>query len=103
MVKESDMELQIMDWLCPECGLELSKHLISTDCPVSDVDEPAEPLKDGEPCSHPGCSGHFSHPCEVCGRIGMVSKRTTRRDSIAQRMWEEAEDKQDAPEPEKGE
>jgi len=82
MVKESDMELQIMDWLCPECGLELSKHLISTYCPVSDVDEPAEPLKDGEPCNHPGCSGHLFHPCEVCGRIGMVTK--------------------DAPEPEKG-
>lgn len=29
-------------------------------------DEP----KDGEPCSHKGCLRHFSHPCEVCGRIG---------------------------------
>jgi hypothetical protein len=26
-------------------------------------------LKDGEPCDHPGCRGHISHPCEVCGRI----------------------------------
>ena len=40
MVKESDMELNIMDWLCPECGLELHKHLIEIICPVSDVDEP---------------------------------------------------------------
>ena len=96
--------MELMDRLCPDCGLKSHKHLISTYCPVSDVDAPGsdEPLRDGEPCSHPGCSGHFSHPCEVCGRIGMVSKRTTRRDSIAQRMWEEAEDKQDAPEPEKG-
>ena len=46
MVKENDMELQIMDWLCPECGLELHKHLISTYCPVSDVDEPAEELSE---------------------------------------------------------
>lgn len=26
--------------------------------------------KDGEPCPHPGCRNHFSHPCEVCGRVG---------------------------------
>jgi hypothetical protein len=27
-------------------------------------------LKDGEPCTHPECSHHISHPCEGCGRIG---------------------------------
>ena len=26
----------------------------------------------GEPCNHPGCSSHISHPCEGCGRIGAV-------------------------------
>jgi len=26
-------------------------------------------LKDGEPCNHPGCLNHVSHPCEGCGRI----------------------------------
>ena len=26
-------------------------------------------MRDGEPCSHPGCLNHISHPCEVCGRI----------------------------------
>jgi hypothetical protein len=26
--------------------------------------------KDGEPCDHPGCLHHVSHPCEGCGRIG---------------------------------
>jgi len=26
-------------------------------------------LKDGEPCSHPGCLHHVTHPCEGCGRI----------------------------------
>jgi len=31
-------------------------------------------LKDGEPCSHPGCLMHISHPCEVCGRIAGKSK-----------------------------
>lgn len=27
-------------------------------------------FKDGEPCKHPGCLFHRSHPCEGCGRIG---------------------------------
>lgn len=26
-------------------------------------------LRDGEPCRHPGCLSHISHPCEGCGRI----------------------------------
>jgi hypothetical protein len=26
-------------------------------------------IKDGEPCSHPGCLAHITHPCEGCGRI----------------------------------
>ncbi len=26
-------------------------------------------LKPGEPCHHPGCLNHVSHPCEGCGRI----------------------------------
>ena len=26
-------------------------------------------LRDGEPCSHPGCLSHVTHPCEHCGRI----------------------------------
>jgi len=26
-------------------------------------------LMNGEPCDHPGCSGHISHPCEACGRV----------------------------------
>lgn len=24
----------------------------------------------GEPCRHPGCANHLTHPCEGCGRIG---------------------------------
>ena len=26
-------------------------------------------LKDGQPCDHPGCLSHVSHPCEGCGRV----------------------------------
>lgn len=26
-------------------------------------------LREGEPCSHPCCLSHVSHPCEHCGRI----------------------------------
>lgn len=32
-------------------------------------------LRDGEPCSHPGCLHHVSHPCDGCGRIAGQSKR----------------------------
>jgi hypothetical protein len=28
------------------------------------------PLRDGEPCTHPGCLRHLTHPCEGCGRVG---------------------------------
>lgn len=28
---------------------------------------------DGEPCDHPGCCHHVTHPCEGCGRIGCKS------------------------------
>lgn len=26
-------------------------------------------LRKGEPCSHPGCLSHTTHPCEGCGRV----------------------------------
>lgn len=29
-----------------------------------------EELKEFEPCDHPGCLNHVTHPCEGCGRIG---------------------------------
>lgn len=28
-----------------------------------------ERLGDGEPCDHPGCLSHVSHPCEGCNRV----------------------------------
>lgn len=28
--------------------------------------------KDGEPCKHPGCLNHVTHPCEGCGRIAGI-------------------------------
>ena len=31
-------------------------------------------LRDGEPCSHPGCLKHLTHPCEGCGRVGGRSR-----------------------------
>lgn len=33
--------------------------------------------KDGEPCTHPGCLNHVTHPCEGCGRI--AGRRTCRK------------------------
>jgi hypothetical protein len=29
---------------------------------------PKVSIKEGEPCSHPGCQLHHTHPCEGCGR-----------------------------------
>ena len=29
----------------------------------------------GEPCEHPGCAAHISHPCEVCNRIAMQGNK----------------------------
>lgn len=31
-------------------------------------------LRDGEPCGHPGCLHHVTHPCEGYGRIGGHSR-----------------------------
>ena len=32
-------------------------------------------LKPGQPCNHPGCCNHISHPCEGCGRIACGLKK----------------------------
>jgi hypothetical protein len=43
---------------------------------IASVEEPSNTqmhmgsLKPGEPCSHPGCCSHITHPCEGCGRTG---------------------------------
>ena len=31
---------------------------------------------EGEPCKHPGCKSHVSHPCEGCGRQWGTMQRT---------------------------
>ena len=33
-------------------------------------------LRDGEPCTHPGCLSHLTHLCDGCGRVGGRSGRT---------------------------
>ncbi len=40
-------------------------------------------IKDGEPCAHPGCLHHVSHPCEGCGRIAGRSFYGYTRESLA--------------------
>ena len=37
---------------------------------LTDSPRSRRPLRDGDPCDHPGCLSHISHPCEGCGRIG---------------------------------
>lgn len=36
---------------------------------MDNLDFGQKPLVEGEPCGHPGCMSHRSHPCEKCGRI----------------------------------
>ena len=38
--------------------------------PMPSLPAKGQVFKDGEPCTHPGCLSHVSHPCEGCGRIG---------------------------------
>ncbi len=37
---------------------------------------------DGEPCDHPGCKNHVSHPCENCGRIMAQGEVKIRHEAI---------------------
>ena len=30
----------------------------------------------GQPCDHPGCASHVSHPCEQCGRVAARGEAT---------------------------
>lgn len=32
------------------------------------TDEELKALNEAEPCDHPGCMSHVSHPCEGCGK-----------------------------------
>ena len=32
--------------------------------------------RSGQPCDHPGCASHVSHPCERCGRIAARGEAT---------------------------
>lgn len=34
-------------------------------------------FKNGEPCKHPGCLNHVTHPCEGCGRTAGRSAKET--------------------------
>lgn len=45
-------------WLCNPCNLEC----------VAQRDAQAEEAQ-SQPCSHPGCLNHVTHPCEDCGRV----------------------------------
>lgn len=39
-------------------------------------------LRDGEPCSHPGCLSYVTEPCEGCHRIAGRKPLPTRQDII---------------------
>jgi hypothetical protein len=35
-----------------------------------------------EPCTHPGCRSHISHPCEVCGRQWNIGVDLSSQDDV---------------------
>lgn len=49
------------------------RYLMKT---TNDLKSAIGQLRDGEPCEHPGCLSHVSHPCEGCGRIAGRTIRT---------------------------
>lgn len=51
--------MEMLDKNRKECGLE----------PII-WDRLTSFLREGEPCTHPGCLKHVTHPCEGCGRVG---------------------------------
>lgn len=49
------------------------------------VTVPARPsvLREGEPCKHPGCAHHYSHPCEGCGRYAAGTRSGPDPEAVA--------------------
>jgi len=45
-------------------------------------------LSDGDPCNHPGCLSHMSHPCEGCGRVAGKPISNLERKKPSQRVRE---------------
>jgi hypothetical protein len=54
---------------CVVCGSSFTGNKRRTVCKQCAAPASGR-YKDGEPCSHPGCLSHISHPCEGCGRTG---------------------------------
>jgi len=58
----------------------MSRECHKVECEKHNKDEPfceevycienTRGLEPHQPCSHPGCLSHQTHPCEGCGRIG---------------------------------
>ena len=46
-----------------------TKIKASIDANSIELHIPPDQLRPGEPCDHPGCLQHRTHPCEGCGRI----------------------------------
>src|SRR5688572_18767831 len=46
------------------------------------VDEVYVTLQPGEPCSHPSCLSHVTHPCKNCGRIAGQQKKVAKVEEL---------------------
>lgn len=69
-----DADFEVVTAQCTECkkikrlSFSTGKNLRQTYCIRCGFAVIWKKIKDGEPCGHPGCCSHVSHPCERCGR-----------------------------------
>ena len=73
-------------FICPDCGRAWDPYDYYDWCPVCEKERehkwneivPSRRrngyLEVFEPCDHPGCANHVSHPCEKCGHIHKTRK-----------------------------
>jgi len=56
---------------CDDCGSEVAESISRYKVMAYNfrVCNAADQLRPGQPCGHPGCLHHVTHPCEGCGRI----------------------------------
>lgn len=65
----NDHELiQQIKMLCNKFPENISERFIFRHDEILYTDREVK-FHSGEPCNHPGCAAHKSHPCEGCGRI----------------------------------
>ena len=70
-MKNRKIHIRISEDGMPDFGFDAVTNL--SDLGILDLfttEKKLASLNPGEPCGHPGCLSHVTHPCESCGRVG---------------------------------